>query len=81
MNFFLNSRENKRPHKFSSYVVLMRKIIDSKPSTYEEEKKKQVWKDSIMMCEKWFQREVSGDFQVDIQDQACCIWKHRDVKI
>jgi hypothetical protein len=29
-------RESKRPHKFSSYVVLMRKIIDSEPSTFEE---------------------------------------------
>jgi hypothetical protein len=29
-------RERKRPHTFSSYVALMSKIIDSKPSTYEE---------------------------------------------
>ena len=29
-------RESKRPRKFSSYVALMSKIIDSKPSTYEE---------------------------------------------
>jgi hypothetical protein len=28
--------EIKRPHKFSSYVALMRKIIDSEPSTFEE---------------------------------------------
>jgi hypothetical protein len=26
-------RESKRPHKFSSYVALMSKIIDSEPST------------------------------------------------
>jgi hypothetical protein len=25
-------------------------------------------------------REVSGDFQVDLQDQACCRWQHRDVQ-
>jgi hypothetical protein len=25
-------------------------------------------------------REVSGDFQVDLQDQACCRWNHRDVQ-
>jgi hypothetical protein len=26
----------------------MRRIIDSEPSTYEEDSKKQVWKDSMM---------------------------------
>jgi hypothetical protein len=41
-------RESKRPHKFSSYVVLMSKIIDSKPSTFEEVAKQQVWKDAMM---------------------------------
>jgi hypothetical protein len=46
--FFLISRESKRPHKFSSFVALMRKIIDSKPSTFEEVAKKKVWKDAIM---------------------------------
>jgi hypothetical protein len=25
-------------------------------------------------------REVNSDFQVDLQDQACCIWQHRDVQ-
>jgi hypothetical protein len=29
-------RERKRPHKFSNYVELVRNIIDSKPSTFEE---------------------------------------------
>jgi hypothetical protein len=29
-------RERKRPHKFSSYVASMSKIIDSEPSTFEE---------------------------------------------
>jgi hypothetical protein len=29
-------KESKRPQKFSRYVALMSKIIDSKPSTYEE---------------------------------------------
>jgi hypothetical protein len=29
-------RESKRPHKFSNYVALMSKIIDSEPSTFEE---------------------------------------------
>jgi len=64
--FFLSSRESKRPHKFSSYVALMRKIIVSEPSTYEEVAKQQVWKDAMMMCGKWFRREVNGDFQVDL---------------
>jgi hypothetical protein len=41
-------RESKRPHKFSSYVALMSKIIDSEPSTYEEAAKQQVWKDVMM---------------------------------
>jgi hypothetical protein len=37
-------RENKIPQKFSSYVVLMSKIIDSEPSTFEEVAKQKVWK-------------------------------------
>jgi hypothetical protein len=34
-------RESKRPHKFSSYVALMRSIIDLEPSTFEEAVEKQ----------------------------------------
>jgi hypothetical protein len=56
-----SSIESKRPQNFSSYVALMSKIIDSKPFTYEEAAKKQVWKDAMMeeyqsrmMCGKWF---------------------------
>jgi hypothetical protein len=41
-------RERKRPHKFSIYVALMRNIIDSKPSTFEEVAGKQEWKDAMM---------------------------------
>jgi hypothetical protein len=41
-------RERKRSHKFSIYVALMSKIIDPKPSTFEEAAKKQVCKDSMM---------------------------------
>jgi hypothetical protein len=33
---------------FSSYVVLMSNIIDSKPSTIEEAAEKQEWKDAMM---------------------------------
>jgi hypothetical protein len=80
MYFFLGSRESKRPHKFFSYVSLMRKIIDLEPSTCEEVAKKKVWNDVMMMCGKWFWREVCGDFQVDLQDHVCCIWKHREVQ-
>jgi hypothetical protein len=86
--FCLNSRERKRPHNFSSYVALKRRFIDSKLSTYEEAAKKQVWKDAMMeeyqsimkMCGKGFEtrREVNGDFQMNLQDQACC--RHREVQ-
>jgi hypothetical protein len=41
-------RESKRPHKFSSNVALMSKIIDSEASAYEEVANKQVWKDAMM---------------------------------
>jgi hypothetical protein len=41
-------RERKTPPKFSIYVASMSKIIDSKPSTYQEATKKQVWKDAMM---------------------------------
>jgi hypothetical protein len=48
MDFCLSSRKRKRPHKFSSYVALICKIIDSKPSTFEEAAKQQIWKDATM---------------------------------
>jgi hypothetical protein len=41
-------RKSKRPHKFSIYVALMSKIIDSEPSTFEEAAKQQVWKDAMI---------------------------------
>jgi hypothetical protein len=41
-------RESKGPHNFSSYVALMSKTIDSKPSSFEEVAKQQVWKDAMM---------------------------------
>jgi hypothetical protein len=56
--FCLGSRERKRPHKFSSYVVLMRRIIDSKPSTFEEATKKKVWKDAMM---EEYQSNIKND--------------------
>jgi hypothetical protein len=48
MDFSSIPEKSKRPHNFSSYVVLMRKNIDSKYSTFEEAAKKQVWKDAMM---------------------------------
>jgi hypothetical protein len=41
-------RESKRPHKFSNYVALMTSIIDLEPSTFEEDAKKQEWKNGMM---------------------------------
>jgi hypothetical protein len=41
-------RERKSPHKFSSYVALMRNIIDSEPSTFEEVVENPEWKDAMM---------------------------------
>jgi hypothetical protein len=41
-------RESKRPHRFSNYVALMSKIIDAKPSTFEEAAKHKKWKDAMM---------------------------------
>lgn len=40
-------RENKRPHKFSSYVALMCNIIETKPFSVEEASNQQVWKDAM----------------------------------
>jgi hypothetical protein len=40
--------ESRKPRKFSSYVALMSKTIESEPSTYEEVAKQQVWKDAMM---------------------------------
>jgi hypothetical protein len=41
-------RERKRPHRFGFYVALMSRIIDAKTSSFEEEYKLQVWKDSML---------------------------------
>jgi hypothetical protein len=41
-------RERKRPHRFGGYVALMRSISDVEPSSFEEEDKLQVWKDSML---------------------------------
>lgn len=41
------SREIKKPKIFSSFVALMSKLIDAKPSTYEEATSQQVWKEAL----------------------------------
>ena len=40
-------RESKRPHRYSGYVAFINKIIDSKPTTFEEANKLQVWKEAM----------------------------------
>jgi hypothetical protein len=58
-------RESKRPHKFSSYVALMSRIIDLEPSTFEEATKKQECKDAMMEeYRSETRRQVNSDFQV-----------------
>jgi hypothetical protein len=41
-------RERRRPHRFGGYVALMRNISDVEPSSFQEEDKLQVWKDSML---------------------------------
>jgi hypothetical protein len=41
-------RERKRPHRFGGYVSPMSNISDVEPSSFEEEDKLQVWKDSML---------------------------------
>jgi hypothetical protein len=64
--FRLSSRESKRPRKFSNYVALMRKIIDSEPSTFEEAAKQQVWKDAMM---EEYQSIMKNDVWEVVRDQ------------
>jgi hypothetical protein len=85
-------KESKRPHKFSTYVALMSNIIDSEPSTFKEDDEKPKWKDtmmeeyqSIMENDVWevvlrLEEKSVVTFQMDVQDQACCRWKHREVQ-
>ena len=41
-------RESKRPQKFSGYVAKMSHIIDTEPSSYEEDAGQSVWRDAMM---------------------------------
>jgi hypothetical protein len=71
---------------FPNYMALMSSIIDVEPSSFEEATDQQVWRDSmveeytsIMRNDVWdivskTRGEVSCEFQVALQDQACCIW-------
>jgi transposase InsO family protein len=54
------SRKTKRPKRFSSYAAYMTKLLDEKPTTFEEAAKKEQWKEamaeehqSIMRNEVW----------------------------
>jgi hypothetical protein len=71
---------------FQNYMALMSSIIDVEPSSFEEATNQQVWQDamveeytSIMRNDVWdivskTGGEVSCEFQVALQDQACCRW-------
>jgi hypothetical protein len=41
-------RERNPPKKFPNYMALIRSIIDSKPSNFQEEANQQVWWDSMV---------------------------------
>jgi hypothetical protein len=41
-------KESKRPRPYSSYVALLRDIIDADPTCYEEVAKKKEWKDAMI---------------------------------
>ena len=67
-------------------MALLCDSIDKEPSTYEEAAKSKEWKyamieeyQSIMKNYVWeivmiARKEVCCDFEVDLQDQACCRW-------
>lgn len=40
-------RGSKRPHRYTGYVAFISKIVDSKPTTFEEANKLQVWKEAM----------------------------------
>ena len=79
-------RERENP--YNSYVPLLCDIIDRESSIYEEAAEKKEWKD--VMIEE-YQSIMKNDvydivlrpekksvvFKVDLQEKACCIWKHR----
>jgi hypothetical protein len=56
-------REIKKPDKYSGLIAKLNIVIDSKPFTFEEASKHQVWKDAMIeeydsilknMYEQWF---------------------------
>ena len=67
-------------------MALLRDIIENEPSTYEEAAEKKEWKDFMIEEYHWIMendvsqdsfdtgKEVCRDFEVDLQDQECCIW-------
>ena len=83
--------ERKITKSYSGYVALLCDIIDKEPSNYEEVAEWKEWKDSMIeeyksimkndvcSCCPKTRREVYCDNQVDLQDQACYTWKHREI--
>ena len=41
-------RESRAPERFCSYMAMLTTTIDSEPSTFEEAKSHQVWRDAMM---------------------------------
>jgi hypothetical protein len=41
-------RESKPPERFCSYIMMVRSIWESKPSTFEEASSRQVWRYAMM---------------------------------
>ena len=70
-----NHRERKRTRSYSKYVALLCDFINKEPSNYEEVTEWKEWKDAMIegCCPKT-KREVSCNFQMDLQDQACYRW-------
>jgi hypothetical protein len=79
--------ERKPPRKFLNYMALMSSIIDVEPSSFEEVADQQVWQKamveytSITRNDIWDivprrkgKSVVTREFQVALQDQACCRW-------
>ena len=79
-----NHRERKRTISYSGYVALFCDFTDKEPSNYEEAAEWKEWKDamikeyqSIMKNDVWdvkTRKEDCCNFQMDLQDQACCRW-------
>ena len=77
-----STRVIKRSNPFSSYVALMRDLVDQEPTSYEKVVQKKEWVEemmeeyqSIMKNDVWDivpkPEQESGIFHVDLQDKTC----------